>query len=238
LKIAREFDIDLYPTASELQSSLMRRPLLLGHRGVRIGGGPAENTLDAFDAALEAGCDGFEFDVRLSFDGVPVICHDAQHAGLPVAKTRIEVLNLPTLDQILAKYSRRAFLDIELKVAGIEEKTLDLISRHAFPRGFVVSSFLPAVLRDLRARNSEIPLGFICDRADMLPLWRELPCSRVIPHYSLVNPQLVTEIQREGTQVDTWTVNDSGQMLLYAGWGVDGIISDDPRLLVRTLSGK
>jgi glycerophosphoryl diester phosphodiesterase len=215
----------------------MKRPLLLGHRGLRIPGGPAENTLAAFDAALDAGCDGFEFDVRLSADRLPVICHDAQHAGFPVARTRSEVLNLLSLDQVLAKYSRRAFLDIELKVPGVEDKLIDLIGRYEFSRGFVVSSFLPGVLRDLRARNSEIPLGFLCDRAERLPLWRELPCSRVIPHYSLLTAELVKEIQGERNHVDTWTVNDREQMLLYAHWGVDGIISDDPELLVRTFGG-
>lgn len=216
----------------------MKRPLLLGHRGLRVPGGPAENTLKAFDAALQAGCDGFEFDVRLSRDGVAVVCHDPQHAGLQIAKTRAEVLKLPTLEQVVSQYSQRAFLDIELKVPGIEEKTLALISRHEFPRGVVVSSFLPGILRDLRARNSEVPLGFLCDGAEALPLWRELPCSRVISHCRLLNRQLVDEIHREGKQVDTWTVNNPAQMLLYADWGVDVIISDHPKVLVDTLSWK
>jgi glycerophosphoryl diester phosphodiesterase len=215
----------------------MKRPLLLGHRGLRLPGGPPENTLAAFDAALEAGCDGFEFDVRLSVDGLPVICHDAQHANRSIATTRAEILNLPTLYEVLSIYSARAFLDVELKVPGTEDKALDLISQCAFPRGLVVSSFLPEILRTISAANSEVPLGFICDRADMLPLWRELPCNRVIPHYSLLNAQLVKEIQRQGKRVDTWTVNDAGQMLRYASWGVDAIISDDPKLLVQTLSG-
>ena len=50
------------------------RPLLLGHRGARRVA--PENTFFAFDKALRAGCDGFEFDVRLSSDGRGVVCHD------------------------------------------------------------------------------------------------------------------------------------------------------------------
>ena len=53
--------------------------LLLGHRGCR--GTFTENTFAAFDHALESGCDGFEFDVRRTADGVPVVWHDARLRG-------------------------------------------------------------------------------------------------------------------------------------------------------------
>src|SRR5690242_4412012 len=52
----------------------MREPLIIGHRGAPIVA--LENTMPAFEAAIAAGADGIEFDVRLSSDGVPVIIHD------------------------------------------------------------------------------------------------------------------------------------------------------------------
>ena len=52
----------------------MRQPLIIGHRGASVVA--LENTLPAFAAAIAAGADGIEFDVRLSGDGVPVIIHD------------------------------------------------------------------------------------------------------------------------------------------------------------------
>ncbi len=58
--------------------------LLLGHRGCR--GEFTENTFAAFDHAIECGCDGFEFDVRLSSDGIPVVWHDAQVRGRAIAR--------------------------------------------------------------------------------------------------------------------------------------------------------
>jgi glycerophosphoryl diester phosphodiesterase len=61
-----------------------KRPLLLGHRGARLPQVP-ENTIAAFDLALQAGCDGFEFDVRCSKDGQLVVAHDARLCGLEVA---------------------------------------------------------------------------------------------------------------------------------------------------------
>ena len=209
----------------------LRRPLLLGHRGSRRGLYPSkrnsgvgwgsrgvpENTFAAFDKALRDGCDGFEFDVRLSADRRPVICHDPHLHGFDIARSTLDQLSsackeksvapvsrpavrgasaptgpgggadetsAPTagleasaticcLEEVLAKYVQRAYLDIELKVAGLEEITLELLRRYpgacagaAAPGcgvpskpgfrlagvpcpGVVISSFLPEVLQKL-----------------------------------------------------------------------------------------
>src|ERR1700680_1237117 len=104
-----------------LQSmALPSRPLLLGHRGARAQKSIPENTIEAFDFALACGCDGFEFDVRLSADGRAVVCHDATVRGLEVAQRSVKQLALPDLCEVLQRYQTSAFLDIELKVAGME----------------------------------------------------------------------------------------------------------------------
>jgi glycerophosphoryl diester phosphodiesterase len=213
----------------------VKRPLLLGHRGLRVSGGPAENTLDAFDSALDTGCDGFEFDVRLTADNVPVIVHDAEYLGREVARTRMADLRLLTLDQVLARYAESAFLDIEVKVPGLEEQVSELTARQRFSSGCVVSSFLPEVLTNLHARDATLPLGFLCDQENLVTLWRDLPIRYFIPHYQLLNRALVDEVQSSERKVLTWTVNRSEDMLRLAGWGVDGLISDDPHRLVTTL---
>ncbi len=126
------------------------RPLLLGHRGARAEKSVPENTPDSFDLALAQGCDGFEFDVRLSSDSQPVICHDANIRGLEVAQTSAQQLGLPLLHEILQRYQTNAMLDIELKVAGLERITLELLRSHPPARGYVVSSFLPEVLQAIQ----------------------------------------------------------------------------------------
>jgi glycerophosphoryl diester phosphodiesterase len=65
------------------------RPLLLGHRGLRVPQAPPENTFAAFDLALQHGCDGFEFDVRLTGDGRAVICHDPWAQGIVIAEASV-----------------------------------------------------------------------------------------------------------------------------------------------------
>jgi glycerophosphoryl diester phosphodiesterase len=88
-------------------------PLLLGHRGARADKSIPENTLASFDLALAQGCDGFEFDVRLTSDGQAVICHDATSGRLKIAESPAQSLNLPGLREVLTRY-QNAFLDIEL----------------------------------------------------------------------------------------------------------------------------
>ena len=216
------------------------RPVLLGHRGSRCSRSVAENTCAAFDSALQHGCDGFEFDVRLTADGVAVICHDphiAKSRAIKIsAATASQVTNLPRLEMVLERYGDRAFLDIELKVPGLETSVLELLRERPPERGFVVSSFLPQVLLDLKRRSPAVPAGLICGNRRQLQLWRELPAEYVIVRQSLSTYELLNEVQGAGKKLFVWTVNHKSAMLRLAEWAVDGIISDRTDLLGKALA--
>lgn len=214
----------------------MTRPLLLGHRGARALRHIPENTLESFELCLQHGSDGFEFDVRRSADGQAVICHDAVTRGMTIAKASAAALGLPSLDEVLSSFGRRAFLDIELKVAGLEQQTIRLLREYSSSNEYVVSSFNPAVLTALHGFDSTIPLGFICDRDDDLDQWRELPVAWVIPRIQLANAVLVKRVQASGKKIMVWTVNGPVQLRRLAALGVDAIVSDDTELAARILA--
>jgi glycerophosphoryl diester phosphodiesterase len=208
-----------------------RRPLLLGHRGARAVKSIPENTLASFDRALADGCDGFEFDVRLTADGEAVVCHDPRAGNIEIAAAaRDELKVLPSLQKVLERYQQSAFLDIEVKVSGLERTVVGLLGKYP-PRGFVLSSFLPEVLRAVRAAKPAIPLGLICENQSELGSWRELPVEYVIPHHRLLTRSLLDELKAADRKVVVWTVNQREEMERLAEWGVHGIISDDTRLL-------
>lgn len=214
----------------------MNRLLLLGHRGARAVKSIPENTIASFDRALADGCDGFEFDVRLTEDEEAVVCHDEKVSGYQISRTPAKQLTrLPRLRDVLQRY-RDSFLDIELKVKGLERITLDLFFRHKPRRGFVVSSFLPGVLKSLHALDPAVPLGLICEFENQLRLWEELPVEYVIAQHALVEGELVRRIKGAGKKVLVWTVNCAEDMRRLRDLGVDGIISDDPALLCRTIT--
>jgi glycerophosphoryl diester phosphodiesterase len=216
----------------------MALPLLLGHRGARVSAGVPENTFASFDLALKHGCDGFEFDVRLTACGTAVVCHDAKVGGITLARAQAKRLpQLPRLDDVVKGYGQRAFLDIELKVTDLESKVLSALSHYRPAQDYVVSSFIPEVLMDLEARSSTVCIGLICETVAQLARWRDLPVDCVIAHHSLVSRLMVQDIQAAGRRIFAWTVNEEESMRRLAHWGVDGIISDDTELLVRTLKG-
>jgi glycerophosphoryl diester phosphodiesterase len=218
----------------------MNRPLLLGHRGLRSRSLLVrENTIPAFDLALQHGCDGFEFDVRLTADDRAVICHGARFAGITIARAPCERLRaLPVLKDVLARYASRAFLDIELKVPGLESYVLDEISKFPPQRGYVVSSFLPEVLVDLRKRSQSVPLGIICETRRQLSRWRELQVEYVMVQERFITPALIAELHAAGKEVFGWTINKKASMIRLAGLGVDGIVSDKTELLVEVLRSR
>jgi glycerophosphoryl diester phosphodiesterase len=214
----------------------LKRPLLLGHRGARTVAEIPENTFASFDLALSHGADGFECDVRRTADGCAVVCHDPHYKGRDIAHTQHDsLIELPQLEEVLVRYGAHAFLDIELKVSGLEETTLSLLNRQLPQAGYVLSSFLPEVLRRIRTLAADVPLGFICDKRADFDRWKQLPVSHLMPHYSLLDERVIGEIEAAGIKVFVWTVDRRDDMLRLVDWGVDAVISDDTELLVRTL---
>jgi glycerophosphoryl diester phosphodiesterase len=221
--------------APENAKTQMARPLLLGHRGARASRQFPENTLASFELCLQHGCDGFEFDVRRSRDGQAVICHDASLGGSQIQKTDFKNLPLPTLEDVLRQFAHRAFLDIELKVTGLETQTLTLLRTYPTPKGYVVSSFLPEVLTAIQNLDPQIPLGFLCESKNQLRGWRQTPAQWVIPQFKLTDEKLVELVHAARKKIMVWTVNRAERTREFAAWGVDAMISDETELLNRSL---
>jgi glycerophosphoryl diester phosphodiesterase len=164
------------------------RPIVVAHRGACVE--QPENTLAAFEAAIEAGADAVEFDVRLTRDGHAVVMHDADVArttdghGLVSELTFVEVRRLrialpgggaagvPTLEEALGCLSGRAAADIELKNGSGEpgyeprgapalEATLDGLDRCGFVGPVLLSSFDEPTLRRSRSRRPDVPTGLL-----------------------------------------------------------------------------
>lgn len=218
--------------------------LLLGHRGARLYA--PENTTAAFDLSLKHGVDGFEFDVRCTRSKESIVCHDGRFNRMVVRKNTLEQIHAkcsldgkpPCLEDVLELYSRKTFLNIEVKVRGMEQVVVQAIKRFPPQRGYFISSFLPSVVRKLHDLDPSLVLGAISKSYWHLRRWKALPVSYVVPHHGLLTPKLVDELHAAGKTVVTWTVNDSRRMLRAAAMGVDGIISDDTKLLVETLGGR
>ncbi|MGZ4844575.1 MAG: glycerophosphodiester phosphodiesterase, partial [Candidatus Angelobacter sp.] len=169
--------------------------LLLGHRGARLYA--PENTIAAFDLSLDHGVDGFEFDVRCTRGRRSIVCHDPRLNRLVVRKHTFRQLQAscasanecaPSLEDVLDRYARSAFLNIEVKVRGMEPLVARAVKRVRPRRGYFISSFLPSVVRTLHALDSSLVLGALAQTRWQLRRWNKLPATYVVPHYRLLSP--------------------------------------------------
>ena len=220
-------------------------PLLLGHRGTpRL---HPENSLAGFQAALDAGLDGIETDVRRLADGGLVICHDPHLKDGRKLETlsRTDLpAHVPLLPEVLAWAAQTgAYLNIEVKPElgkgdGRVEETLDLVRAYGLADQVLLSSFSPLQLLAALQHAPQIERGFLYHRpyqigCDLVPeVARRVQVAALHPHWSLITPQLMDSAQRSGWRVNTWTVNDAaeGQRLLKLG--VSGLIGDVPQVLL------
>src|SRR5437879_5020488 len=111
----------------------MPHMIFLGHRGAPHEA--PENTLPSFRRAIELGAAGFEFDVRRSSDGRLVVIHNPRTGSRRVSRTPATLLGLPLLEDVLREFSG-AWLDIELKVRGIEQPVVELAARYLQPGNY------------------------------------------------------------------------------------------------------
>ena len=181
----------------------------------------------------------FEFDVRLTADQQAVICHDPKFNRVEIARAeRGKLPELPTLEDVLESFADRAFLDIELKVTGLEQVTLELLKQFPCGRGCIVTSFLPEVLQRIHAIDVDIPLGLICRNRKQLAPASSLPLASIVLHASLVSRELASSFRDRGMPVLVWGANRAKEMRSLVEDGADGLIIDDTRLAVETFRTK
>jgi glycerophosphoryl diester phosphodiesterase len=193
-----------------------RRPLRLAHRGDWRNA--PENSLAALEAAMRVpGCDGVEFDVRLSRDGVPVLLHDATLSRVQARRERVDRLDaaelvrigVPRLDQVLATLPD-AWLDVELKGDDHGEATAAVLreARGAAPGNAVVTSFEAPTLA---AMGEHLPgWGRWLNTEDLAPatisLAVGLGCRGVSVLWGAITPAALGRAHDAGLEVAAWTV--------------------------------
>lgn len=208
-------------------------PLRLAHRGEhrRL----PENSLAAFLAALAIpGCDGLEFDVRRSLDGIPIVVHDATLArvqGRPeraaeLTAAELARLGVPTLAAVLSAAPAPVFLDIELK----EDLAVAVVEVLREVRGpdldfAAVSSFEPAALAHVRALAPSWHCWLNAD--DMQPatlaLARDLGCAGVSAEWHAIDRPAVDRARALGLEVVAWTVRRRATFRRLTELGVFGV---------------
>lgn len=225
---------------------------IIGHRGY-----PArypENTVASLLAALLAGADGVEFDVRLSRDGVPVLLHDETTArvapGEPclrsseagadaLTRTRLGMGQcVPTLREAVEAVPPGYLLLVEVKEEAAAEPSYRVVAAAGRLGDTVFISNVAGALRRIRGLDAGARLGFIVESVgDVELLWRlhgELGLALVAAPVLGVQllgldefRRLVGEARRLGMEAAFWTLMEPRELRGLEDLA-DYVITDDP----------
>ena len=223
----------------------------VGHKGAdHVAPG---NTIASFEAALEHGVDMIEFDVLRTRDGRIVLAHDYEDAEGRECVTLEE-----GLEHFAGETYAGVELDVDMKLPGYEREVAEGLARHGLVERSLVSTMYTDSLDALDELAPRLRRGWSVPRVRRnyleAPLHVRLPvfaiaafmrgrmpglaaarirsggCEAIMAHHILVSPRLVRAVQGAGGQLYVWTVDDADKIRALEALGVDGVISNDPRL--------
>jgi glycerophosphoryl diester phosphodiesterase len=226
-----------------------RRFLRIGHKGAAALA--PENTIRSLAAALDAGVDMVEFDVVDAPDGTLVLAHSHDEIQADAA-TLDEALAF-----LASEAPASLQLDLDLKWHGFEAHVADALQRHGLVERSIACSFYPASLRELRRCEPGLRTGIsypldrrgLAQRRALSPviqggaavLRAALPhrigrmvkaaeAGSAMLHFAVLSRATVERCHGLGVSVFAWTVDDEEQLARVVATGVDGVITNDPRI--------
>lgn len=243
----------------------MDRPLIWAHRGASAQA--PENTLSAFERAIDEGADGIELDVQLTSDGQIVVCHDERIDRTADAKGFIKDYSLeelkkmdfsnemsdfsgeriPTLSEVMDLIRpTNLTINIELKTGiffypGIEEKVDKAVKDAGFQDRVIYSSFNHYSARKMAEIDRGNLIAFLTsDGIIDLPSYAAgYGVKAVHPAgYTILYPGFMDECRRLGLDVNVWTVNEPEHIRMCQKAGVHAIITNYPSMAMSVIKEK
>jgi glycerophosphoryl diester phosphodiesterase len=245
------------PRADDFEYLSWPGPIAFAHRG---GASEVpENTLPAFQHAVDLGYRYVETDVHVTADGMLLAFHDdvldrvtdrtGTIADLPWSEVRQALVDgrepIPLLEDLLGAWPSLR-VNIDPKHDAAVDPLIETLRRTAAVGRVCVGSFSDERIARVRDALSGIctslgpvgslQLGLAAQGDDVGEL--PDPCAQLPTHYEeteIVTPALVAEAHRRGMQVHVWTIDDPDEMVRLLDLGVDGIMTDRPAVLREVL---
>ena len=227
----------------------MTKIINIGHRGAK--GYAPENTLMAFQKAVDMAVDGIELDVHLSLDGAIMVIHDPTIDSTTNGKGAVNKLSLqelksfvikethderiPTLEEVFDLVNQQCFINIELKNYETADVVVALIEKYVSEKNwnyidFIVSSFDWNALQQVFFLNDKIPIGVLTatDLELAIAFAKFIKAKSIHPYFHLLTEENTALMQEKGFEVFTWTVNEIEDIYTIKLLNINGIITDFP----------
>ena len=192
--------------------------------------------------------------MRLSADRIPMLYHDEKvyHPELgdtylhQISSGELENLDvgggegIPTFERVVQEFHTELAFDVEVKEWEAVPEVIKVLDRMEFPRGLMITSFIPEALEEVRRWKPNIPIGLLLDPlagallrgGSGIRAARLLKCNFIMPQLNLVKQSQIQEAHSYGLKVIPWTVNGGEIVERLKEWGVDGVITDRPDLFL------
>ena len=161
-------------------------------------------------------------------------------------------IQVPTLEELFQKFPRmRYVIEIKLTQNPIAEPLCDLIRRHDLQNQVLIGSFHDKAMRNFRAVCPEVTTSASRGEVTTFVLLEKIFLGGLVaPKYQAIQPpydpresmgifivteRFIEEAHAKNIRVEPWTVDDPEIMKQYIGWGVDGIITDRPDIMIEVL---
>ena len=234
-------------------------PLRIAHRGASGRGLAPENTLAAFEKALDIGVDMLEIDVRVTGDGQLIVLHDpsldrtTDCEGI-VRELGIEKIRqadaghgerIPILREVFDLARHRAPILLEIKSDFIAELVVQAIAEAQFAEQVVVQSFNPQTVERVKRMAPHLPASLLIGELPTAP--SRLRARRLVSQvleigantlsiwHATLTPSLIEEMRKRGVTVWAWTVDEEITMRDLAMMGVQGLVTNYPDVLNNVL---
>jgi len=241
----------------------MSKAIVIAHRGAS--GYAPENTIAAFNKALDMKADGIEIDVHLSKDGYVVVSHDeklgrtSNGSGFIKDFTLEELKKLdfgswfsseyaneriPTLEEVLCLLrDKDILLNIEVKnntiiYEGIEKAVVDLVRKYEMAEKIIISSFNHYCLKEVKRLAPELKIGLLYSERLYKPgdYAKAVGAEAIHPYYLSINSDSINNCKKNGILINAWTINNPDQMKEAVLSGIDGIITNYPDIAKDVIS--
>ena len=235
--------------------------LVLAHRGAS--GYAPENTMPAFEKAIEMGADGFELDVQMTKDGEIVVIHDETIDRTSDGKGWVkdytleelrkfnynrthkeyEHADIPTMREVFELVKpTNLVINIEIKTGvvfyPIEENLLALTKEFGMEDRVFYSSFNHYTVKKIHELDPSTVVGFLYGDGpiDMPSYGEKHGVNALHPAlYNLQYPGFVEECKKKGLKLHVWTVNEEKYVKMCMDAQVDSVITNYPDMALRVL---
>ena len=217
-----------------------------------------ENTLLAFYTGVYMGANGIETDVQMTKDGVLVLFHDDTILRLTGAPGSVRDYTLEQLRQFT--FENKGLTDkivvfedflqqfgwrdltfaIEIKQAGIEDKTVDMIRKYGIQSKTIVTSFMLDSVRATKQYAPEQKVGFLTREIndEMLQQLKDMGAEQFCPEAPDVTAETVARWHAQGFEVRAWGVKDEVLMRQVYDSGAEGMTVNFPDKLTKYIAEK